>query len=216
MVLIAAAAMLCGTTSCNHNDPDAPTLFYEIATLKIKGADASVFSFRKENDSPLVEMTFPIAKSSLNGYDEGKRYIIAYTSDSGDAYASGMGVLYAIGYVYNSAITEGTAQSTGAWATMQQNIMSLWRSGEWINIQAECTYNTERPKTYSLVVDETTLDMDYPEVHLIYEPDETGNANTKMFYATFDISDVWMRPNVKGITLYAVGNSGPKTYTFDK
>lgn len=203
-------------TSCNTKDDEPVSyLFNDIASFVSSNDNGIVVTLRQENDSPLVTLTFPNQK--INGeIKPGTRILIAYTTDSDRPYESGTGNLYGIGYVYNGELTSATRESTNSWQTMQQNLISLWRTGEWINIQTQCTYAQERPKKYDLVVDEATLDDDYPEIHLIYEADESVGADTKLFYASFNIGQVWDRPDVKGIKLTAMGNSSTQTYTFEK
>lgn len=206
-------------TSCNNSnndDPLPPKLFYDIATLEFSNEEGSTFTLRQENDSPIITLTFPGQTVNTEQVPLGTRVLIAYYPESGLAYTSGQAKLYAIGYVYNSEIEEGNAESTKQWQTMAQNMLGMWRTGNWINIQTQCTYVNNTPMTYDLVVDETTLDEEYPQAYIIYIPTDAANALTRDFYATFDISSVWNRPNVKGLRIRVVENNGPRTYSFIK
>lgn len=217
--LVIVFTLVVGATSCNSDKGYEPgqAVYYDIVTLVSTNDKGTVVSLQQDGDSPLVTLTFPEQRIDTTLVPVKSRFLIAYTTSSGKPYESGTATLYGIGYVYNSVLTYGTKDSTHSWATMQQNILSFWRTGNWINIQAECTYTSERPKTYDLVVDETTLDTDYPEVHLIYEPSQSGDGlNTKLFYSSFNIEDVWSLPNVKGLKVSVYGNNGMKTYTFSK
>ena len=99
---------------------------------------------------------------------------------------------------------------------MQQELLSIWQTGTWINLQTYCTYYKEKPLKYDIVVDKTTLEDDYPMAYMIYEADNSVNADTKVFYSTFDISSVWNRENVKGLKIKILTGVGTQTYTFDK
>ena len=202
-------------TSCSSNDENTPAIFYDIATLTGMGTDGCTFTLRQVNDSPLVTLTSTYQLNNQT-YKVGTRYLIAYSNETNQAFVSGGITLQALGYVYNSEITTGTSESTNQWRTEQQYLLAMWRAGEWINIQTNATYDKERPTAYDLVVDETTLGNDYPEAFIIYEPDKSVNATTKLFYATFNIEEVWNRPNVKGLNVTFVGNNGPQTVKFDK
>lgn len=213
MIVMSGLMVSCNSTG---DEPPAGDVFYDIATLVSSSKEAgTVVTVQEGANTPLVTLTFPneINKELV---PVGTRFLLAYVPLSGVAYQSGPITVYGIGYVYNSVVTEGNKETTNSWATMQQNIISLWRTGNWINIQAECTYVQEKPTMYKLVVDETTLDTEYPEVHLLYEADTSVNADTKLFYSTFNIESVWSLEHVKGIRVTAVGNTGTRTYNFMK
>lgn len=212
-----AACLTCAfmTTSCNDNNDESIVIFYDIATLTESNSNGFVFTFRQINDSELVTLT---SSQKINGdVTVGNRYLIAYTTESGNPYESGPATFYTgLGYVYNGAISYGTAETTGSWATMQQNLQSMWRSGEWINIQTFATCGENDPAKYELVVDSTTLSSDYPKAYLIYEPDKSAIASTRQFYASFNISEVWDLENVKGLSITFMGTNGTQTQDFPK
>lgn len=206
-------------TSCNSKsdgpDIDDKTL-YDIATLVSSNDAGTTVTLRKDGDSPLVTLTFPNQKIDTEKIAVGERFLIAYETATGTPYQSGTALLKAYMRIYNSKIIEGTKDSTHSWATMQQDVMSMWRTGSWINVQALCTYSGERPNMYDLVVDKNTLGNEYPEAYLLYEANTSPSANTQVFYATFNISSVWSLSNVKGLRVTMYSSGGKRTMTFSK
>ena len=206
-------------TSCNSNDPydggDWGNILTDIATFVSTSDNGSVFTVQEDGDSPAVTLTF-INKLTNKDLIPGTRWLLAYIPESGVAYQSGPATLFGISYVLNGTLEEATAESTTNWRSMGQNVDAVWRTGKWLNINAQCDYVTRSPKQYSLVVDETTLEDPYPVVHLLYEADTSAQSETKRLFSSFDISSVWDLPNVKGITLNIVGLSGNLLYKFDK
>lgn len=204
-------------TSCNsESEPSkGEELFYDFATLKSYSEETVVFTIIPNNDDPEITLSFPTpAKLRKDDVEVGTRYLIAYITSSGQAYVSGTGILYGLRSIYNSVISEGPASSLNT--TFPQNLMSIWRSGNWINIQTEITYSGAMPKKYELVVDEGTLDNDYPQAYVLYDANQSdNNAVTQLFYATFNISSVWDRPNVKGLKISVMAPTA-QTFTFDK
>ena len=204
------------TASCSKDEPSVPNEFFmDIATFVSSTENGVVVTVQGEGDSQPATISFPNQRITTD-LKPGTRVLIAYRPNNGIPYITDTGTLYGMWYVYNGKITFGTKESTGLWMTMPQNILSVWRTGKWLNFQAECTYVNDKPTAYELVVDETTLGNPYPQVHLIYTADKGPDAQTQEFYASFDISEVWDLDNVQGIVLYVDGNNGMEEYTFEK
>ncbi len=206
-------------TSCNSKNSgpqiEDDTLF-DIATLVATNDNGTTVTLRKDGDSPLATLTFANVKIDTDKVAVGQRFWIAYRTATGIPYQSGPAQLIAYMAIYNSTIIEGTKESTQSWATMQQDVLSMWRTGNWINVQALCTYSADRPNKYDLVVDKTTLGNDYPEAYLLYEANTAPGANTQQFFASFNISSVWSLQNVKGLRITMFSSGGKRTLTFSK
>lgn len=207
-----------GLTSCSTkgDEPGEPDLFYDIATLVASNSSGSIFSVIPEDDRPAVKITFPGQMVDTQTIPVGTRCLIIYVPDGGKAYVDDSGVLYALGYVYNGEITVSSAEETSLWKTERQNLISVWRSGNWINLQTECTYDQNYPTVYKLIVDATTLDNEIPHAYLIYEADDSSQADTKVLFSSFNIESVWNNENVKGLEVTILTNNGTENFTFKK
>ena len=216
--LLPLIALIFGTTSCNNNNEPSGQLYFEIATLVRASADQTIFDIPNNDNITSTRLTFTNIGIDTTLYKPGTRWIVGYTIDTEPSYGNITGTLYSLGYVYNGVLTEGTSQSTGAWKTQAQNVLSIWRSGKWLNFITQSTYvdYNSLPKTFSLVVDSETLDNAYPDVYLLYEASENIDATTSNFYSTFDIESVWDRPNVKGINLTYINFNGQQQLTLNK
>lgn len=219
-ILYLLTALLCTglMTSCKSNDDgvDWSNVLYDICTLTSSNPSGSTVTLRKDGDSPLVTLTFANQQVDTERVAVGERFLIAYIPESGTAYESGPALMYGYMPIYNGVITEGTKDSTDSWATMMQSLQAMWRTGEWINIQTICTYSNDRPARYELVVDKSTLSDDYPRAYLLYEADDDAKANTKEFYASFNIADVWELDHIKGLSVNIYSDGEHKVITFQK
>lgn len=201
-------------TSCNTDSPGVVDIYTDIATFVSSNSTGSVFTLRQNADSAEVTLTFP-TKVDTESIKPGTRVLLAYSPDNGKVYESGPATMYGLYYVYNGVITESTAEATDNWSTMDQNVVSIWRTGKWLNFNVMCRYVTE-PLQYDLVVDEATLNTSCPTVYLLYKADNTVAATVRRFYASFNISELWNNPEFTGFTLKVKGVNGMETFNFDK
>ena len=66
------------------------------------------------------------------------------------------------------------------------------------------------------MLDEKTLDNEYPQAYIIYLPDSDLNGTMKTGYASWDISSVWALGTCKGLKISWVDENGSQTRTFNK
>ena len=204
-------------SSCNDDNhkslPDG-TMF-DIVTLVENNDKGSVFEFRKDGDSPLITLTSE-RKLDEKEVKVGQRIMIAYVPLSGVSYVSGSIDLIAYRSVFNGNIVIGKASDWNNFGTYEQRVTFINRSGNYINVSAEI-YVQNEPKVYNLVLDEKTLDKEYPQAYIIYRPDSDLNGTMKTGYASWDISSVWALGTCKGLKISWVDeNSNIQTRTFDK
>lgn len=205
LTLALALAALTGFTACNSDSDSDATDYREvcidIVTYEGVSSEGSTFTFRKEGDSPLITLTASQSLSSLD-FTKGSRILLQYTPHSGQQYLSGaITVLAAANVEGGGAPAEtATAEQTRDWASDAVNMSLLMRSGTYLNMQFTAYLGAQTP-VVRLVVDEATLDSDYPELHLIYGP--YSGLLTKAYYFTgsWDIAFIWERPTCKGINV---------------
>lgn len=66
-----------------------------------------------------------------------------------------------------------------------------------------------------VVCDASTLDSDIPVLYLIYNVDNTDIVSETDYFASFNISSIISRPNVKKIKLVTSNNNGEKTLEYE-
>lgn len=215
--LFAALVIALLSTSCNKDDnnPVFPSdTLVDIVTLQSLSENGFTVTLRKENDSPLVTLTFNQKLTNL-GIEVGERFLLEYKPESGIAYTSGPATAYAYRPIINGNLLEGTAAEYNHWGTFSVELNSIWRTGEYINIMALCDY-VNQPAKFALVVDEATLDSPIPDAYLIFEPDKGVDGSTKAAYASFDIKSIWNDSKYTGLRVFVVTHSGTKRTVFAK
>ena len=204
--LIAFAAAATMTTACSDPNDDEPTVYTDIVSFTSQTDKGSSFTLRKEGDSPLVTLT-SATRLRPQDFKTGTRIVLQYIPESGNQYESGPVRLYAAMNVQGSEVLEGTAASTDNWASHGMMIYSVNRTGEFLNIFGQGKYSTK--PDFKLYIDSSTLDAEYPEVHMVFRDDNQLMSSNHIVYGSFDISSVWERPTCKGIHFYSSGiNAG--------
>ena len=208
--MLAAVAAIC-VSSCREDGVDGPVemTFTDMASFLGNGADGSgaTFVVRQDGDSPEAILTCGV---SLADAEPGTRMLIMYANADNLPYASGPVRLYGA-----SRVTQGPLKPEldPLWGTTPVYLLSAWRTGTWLNFRVRLPYSKE-PRVFSLMADEATLSTEWPEVYLahIMDPDE-ADGHDRGYYASFDISSLWLDEKVKGIVLH-VNNSNLDKHIF--
>lgn len=214
--MAAALFALVGLSSCNSNSdiPDNDPVMTDIVTLGSVSKDGSVVTLREKDDSPLVTLTFP-QRIDTAIIKPGQRFMLSYYPADGKPYTSGPATAYAYTDIPNITMTEGTRAENASWMSEDVNVIQLWRTGTWLNLNAFVGYKTAPRKT-ALVLDKETIDKSMPTAYLLYESDLSAEAEARQFVATFDIISVWANPKYKGLVVKVANPGGPTSYTFYK
>jgi len=208
-------AMALSLGACNEdNEKSLPEgTLYDIVTLTANDDDGSVFQFQKDGDSPMI--TLVSSRKLPETVKVGERLFIAYVPVGGVSYVSGAIDLIAYQSVLNDDIKIGTAEEYDGFLTEDQRLTYLTRTGKYLNVAAEI-YVLHSPKIYRLVCDEETLDDKYPVCYIQFFTDSGADGRIYTGRASFDISEVWNRPNVEGIVVRLSNTDGANEFTFKK
>jgi hypothetical protein len=212
--LLAGASMLLSSCSDSKDKNENDDTLIDIVTLVSTGDAGSLFTFQQDGDSPLISLTSNYVIDSQY-VKPGERMMIAYVPTSGVAYQSGPINLVSYRDIINGKCLEGTASEYSSWGTEEQQIYSLWRTGNYINVHAGA-YVKSAPKRYILVADKETLNDALPQLYLLFETDNNQSGALSAIYASFDISDIWNRSNVKGLRVHVNNAMGSNTIAIDK
>ena len=203
-------ALAAGFTACNSSGSDEPQqpVFTDIVTYLGSDGAPSVFSFRKEADSPLVTLT---SSRTLNSVDfkVGTRILIQYTTDSGQRYTSGAINLLAAANVEGAgnAIEASTAEKTMNWDSDAIQAYAIFRSGKYVNVQFTGALGAQTA-VVRMIADESTLDDEFPDIHIIYGPYTDLATKVYTFFGSWDISSVWDRSTCKGVNIIFKNGGG--------
>ncbi len=217
MRMLAMATVVLGLASCNNSEPGSSTVYFlDIVSYDAESAGGSTFTVRKNGDSELVTYTTPQKLSTVD-FKVGTRVLISYTNESQTQYVSGPITLAAAANVEGKGdpVQKKTAEETADWASDKVSVASLFRSGEFINIQFSGALGSQKA-IVEMYLDSETADSEYPELHLIFGP-YTGYVDTPyMFYGSWSIANIWSRPDCKGIKVFYNSTSSQSMALFEK
>lgn len=205
--LTAAAIATLGSCNSDSDTPGGATLYTDIVTYQGNGTGGSTFTFRKEGDSPLITLT--CSRTLASDFVPGSRILIQYAPETGKQYMSGPINLAGAANVEGGGapVEELTAAQTTNWLSDAVNVSTIFRSGEYLNLQFTGTLGSEVAKV-RMVADTETLDSEYPELHLIFGPYTAALGQYYLFTCSWSIESVWNRPGCKGIKVLYKNNGG--------
>ena len=211
--IMVSAALSLSLASCGESgvDGEVEMSCTDIVTFEGNEGDNAVFSFQKVDDSPLITLT---SRRTLDyeGLEPGCRMLIRYNPPDNQAYTSGLITLLGAKVITQSALfTEWSADFDG-WDNNPVYLYSAWRTGSYLNVHVRLTYSTE-PRVFCLAANPETLDSPWVDVYLVHRLPCDTDSFERAYYASFDLSPVWERPEVEGIRLH-VANSNLDKHIF--
>lgn len=202
-LVLAAAALSFG--ACNSGGTDATAQYADIVTLESTNEQGSVMTFQVLDDSPLVTLT---TAQSFSKDQVGKRIIVIYSPINTTEHGKS-DVVKIINanptFGGGAAPVPAVADTLNNWASEQIDYMQVFRAGKYLNM-AMSLNTTKWPKKFQCYVDVTTLDNDYPELQVVYESETGYDSYSYYYFASYDISGIWNRPNVKGLKVIYSGS----------
>lgn len=218
-----ATAFVLGFAACSDDKEIShipPSAVYDIVTLEATGDKGTTFSMQVSGDSPVITYLAPYDFSNSTQLKEGMRVMISYSRGDDPVYTSGIIDLYGYSLMSNTEqeILTGSSADYQGWKSQPIKIRSMWRTGSFINMQAELyTLRANKPERFVIVADEATLADTYPELHVIFDNTEGNDGqNLQPVNASFDISKVWSASTAKGIVVYYHTPSGESSQVFEK
>lgn len=220
LTLLAVAAILgMAMVSCFDDDdnngggtlpPD--NTFYSFATYNGTSGSVSSFEVQRPGDATPATITFSMTFTDAQ-LKAGTRVYIAYTTTSGQQYASGPGTLYSVTKVDGGVpVPADEANRPGLSTPVKMEDMT--RTGDYLNM----VFQMSALKTLThleLTEKENTKDPAYPILGL-YVVTDSEDGTYKRFRASFDIKDVLEPAEVKGVKVTYFGDKGIDTLTFVK
>lgn len=217
--LIVAVLLSAMLFSCSKNDivPGIPPdLCADFATYVESNTAGSVFTLRKNGDSDLITLTAAGVMVNNEQVKPGNRVIIQYIPSGGQQpYQSGPISLYSITKIINGGVGSESLETIRSWSSDPVKMMTLNRSGQYLDVWAEATFDDSIIR-FSLTVDESTVDDSCPQLYLVFESDEKTVVRTHQIYASFDLSSVWDLPTCEGININYRTQSGQSSVAFQK
>lgn len=183
---------------CSSDEPTDSVTLYDIVTFEGDSDHGARFSFRKNGDSPLVELVAAGRRLNSEAVAEGDRVLIAYTPVSGEAYRSGDIELKGVSLINGGDMRRG---GTDGWDATPVYVNSLWRSGTYINLECKLDYADDKRRFY-LALDEATAAEPVPDLYIVHDMGTLPPNFGRRIYASWDISAVWDVPECQGVTVH--------------
>lgn len=202
-LILAVAAI--AFTACNSDD-DPQTTYMDIVTLVSSDDQGSLMTFRELDDSPLVTLT---TSQKFSQDNVGKRIVIMYNPVGTDEHAvsGSVDILYAsLTLGAGAEPLPAVADTLNNWESQTIDAMQVYRAGEYINIVATLQTATN-PQKFQCYVDETTVDSEYPELHIVFQSVPGYDTQATNFFASYNIEGLWNRLDVKGLKIMFNGNT---------
>lgn len=213
-ILILLAAMMLASCSDSDSGTGPVTLYQDIVTFADCRADSVYFDFQVVDDSPVVRLA---AKGSIDKDKTplGSRLFITYSPVDDRPYGkSGPVILRGASRMYDLMLTDTPDASPD---TEPIAVTSLWRSGSYINLIAQVPLTEKR--SFSIDYDPATLPASVPVLYISTRSTE-GDAPGYMTRtaASFDISELWNRPEVTAVEVRIRNSDNPnrEIFTFKK
>lgn len=209
-ILLCAAAAL-SLAACNDDDNNGPVIpadaMQTIVTFAGTDEGETTFTVTEPGTTRLSEFTcrrtFPT--EGTGALKSGDRLLIAYTNASGKRYQSGPITLSGYATIFQGAAAAKTQSEISPLRTDITEKQLIELSGKYVNVVLKAAAN--QPALFSLYFDETTLDATTPVAYVVFDSDNT-NAIERVFYGSFDISDVIDRPACEGVkVVYGQGKN---------
>lgn len=218
LLLTAATSVLAAAPACSSDEPrpGVPSdACYDFVTYDGSQSAGSTFAMQTGPDSPTITYTSPYVLSRDSMIADGDRMIILYKrADEALPYTDGPIDLY--GYRLLDNKPQVIVHSDTAWASEPIKVVSMARTGNYINAQLQLSGATARtPFSLMMQADYICLASKKPVVFITYHPSQPGD-NYFTAYASFNIAKSWTLPSVEAIEVRYQSPEGMKSQIFYK
>lgn len=207
--ILAAGILLAGLTGCSNSDePEFPTegAQAQIVTVASTGSEGTTFTYQAVDDSPLLTLTTKQYFTDAT-VKPGTRVYLQFVPENSDAEnPSGPVRVLTFQKCLGQTITEAPNSNSSNWVSSPIFLKRVWRGGEYLNMDLILNV-VDAPRRFSLVLDPATADSDYPELHVSFQTDFSQNMS-RPAYASFNIGELWKKPDAQGLKIYYVGPQG--------
>lgn len=173
----------------------------------------NVLTYQPQNDSP--EITLIADRWSDEAIKPGERAVIRYTVTEKIGSHSYNVKINNADKLYSDLLRQASVETINSLNPQPIKITSLWRSGEYINLNSWVPHVAQGAKI-SLIADEETIDRDMPELYLVYHYGSQIPDFERKCYASFKIKNLWNRHSCKSIKIKVLTDKKIEEYVFEK
>lgn len=214
LTVLMLTLMATGLTMCADSDGDGPAdqLLDQIVTYTGNYAGQACFEYRAVDDSPLIRLTI---KGQLDPekVKPGTRLLMRYRLPAGISPNESAEVeLVGLGRILSD-----TVRATAQPYTSPLYLLTLQRSGEYLNVQSQMP-TAQKRYLFVTYKDEAGADglMDlYVNTAFSEDAPESYDANT---WASVWMGPVWQRSDIRGVRVHVDNTNNPyrKEFIFKK
>ncbi len=214
---VCAAALSMASCDSNNDPEGGGTVIYSnIVTVESVESTGAAFTFQKENDSPLITLTTTqsVSGDGANLLKKGMRIVLSYTPVSGEQYKSGPITAYQWVKTYGGGdqLPVVPESSTPGWYTNAVQQVMIQRTGPYLNAGI---VSNDNPNECRIVVDEATVNDEYPKAYLIYKS-STPLPTNYLFYVSYSMTDLMERSTFQGLDVTYDDSYGRHTTRVDR
>ena len=219
-ILLGTLLLATAATSCRDTDgPYAESaVLTDIAEILEPSGGAARFAVQATEDGEPAIIYVNGLTVNASEFPVGDRALLSYhyPDPTTPAYTSGRVEFDGLGTINNDKLRVDDLENHLDWNATPIYLMSIWRTGGYINISSRLTYSTKKRK-FMLLVDKATVDDEVPELYLIHDILDAPDNFTRRNYASFDISALWSRESCHGVRIHiATTNMKQEIYSFNK
>lgn len=212
--IVSASLLLAACVNADTVDGPVDMVSHDIVTFAGNDPGAHFLLYAPGADEPsLLRADIAVDTAQV---PPGSRVMLAYTAPDADSGTIGVRGVAPI----NSEILRGAPGVPEGWDADSVWLVSVWRAGQYVDMRLRLPYTAE-PRTFALVLDSATLGSGAPRLYLAHRlpVDVEADATfSRSYYASFDISSVWSRPDVTEVTVSVANANIPSknSFTFEK
>lgn len=204
-------AVLCGCSDGQSDEVRYATL-YDVVEFTSQQDGLTVFSLYLPEREDAVKLS-ALSPVNLGKLEIGESLLLAYTPVNGEAYVTDDIEVKGIGAVTNFKLLKGSPESLSDWNEDPVWLSSLWRAGRNVVMRVSLVYDSH-PRVFRLVVDETTMDNEYPDAYLVNIRRSDGDNFLRQYYVAFDLYAFWTHPQYKGLKIHVNNSNNPSLNEF--
>lgn len=218
MALAAAMAGL-GLAGCSDDDKGPEVRYavlYDVVEYVGQTQSGTEFRLYAPDAEEAVTLTSTNALN-MGELESGQCVLLAYMPVDGKAYTSGKVDVRGIGAVTNDKLMKGPAESLSAWDRDEVWLASLWRAGGYVMMRIKLVYDPQ-PRQFRLVVDESTIQNEYPDAYLVNARKGDKENYMRQYYVAWDVSALWTYDYIKGLKVHVnnSNNTQLREFTIEK
>lgn len=210
---LAATLLMLLLPSCAEEPSSPSPLLYDIVEFTSANTSSTTFTLYPPTTSKPVTLT-STAPIDMGETTQGQSVLLAYTPQSGKAYTSGPINVAFTARITNDLLKKTDPKNLAGWDTQPVWLMALWQGGDKVLMRFRLNYTTE-PRSFGLIVDDSTLSSPYPTAYLANIPRTVvAPSFQRQYYAAFDLHALWGRPGCRGLHIRVNNSADPSLNLF--